>query len=240
MILVGIDDTDTLDDPGTNHLARDLAGELADAFCVRRITRHQLLQDPRIPCTKKNGCAALAIESLVDADPATLAPRIEDRLRAWCPLGSDPGLAIAHTVPDELVVFGRDCQARVVTQADARGLAARHGIHLVGLGGTEAGVIGALAAVGLAHTGDDGRVVYVGGGGEARGDRLDVSGVVDVAAVLGRGVDEVLDVSDGVMVRSGRVELGKRLRPNLRGGRVVLFVSPSQRADCEWMAERRP
>ena len=32
MIFVGIDDTDTLDDPGTNQLARHLVRELADSF----------------------------------------------------------------------------------------------------------------------------------------------------------------------------------------------------------------
>ena len=59
MILLGIDDTDTLEDPGTNQLARHLLRELADRFRARLVTRHQLLEDPRVPCTKKNGCAAI-------------------------------------------------------------------------------------------------------------------------------------------------------------------------------------
>src|SRR4051812_31276378 len=44
MIYVGIDDTDTLDDPGTNQLARHLVGELSNEFEARLILRHQLLQ----------------------------------------------------------------------------------------------------------------------------------------------------------------------------------------------------
>ncbi len=46
MIYVGLDDTDTLDDPGTNQLARYLVRELADQFSGRMILRHQLLRRP--------------------------------------------------------------------------------------------------------------------------------------------------------------------------------------------------
>lgn len=235
MIFVGIDDTDTLEDPGTNQLARHLAWQLAATVRVRLITRHQLLQDPRVPCTRKNGCAALACESLSGGDATDLAGWIEPLMRSWCPSGSDPGLAIvADPVPEDVVAHGLACQTRIVTQAEARGIAARHGIHLVGLGGTEDGVIGALAAIGLMQTGNDGRVVYLGDGGA---DRCEVSGVVEVEAILARGVGEVRG-RNGQPVTAGRVDLGKRLRPNYRGDTIVLFVAPSSRPDCEWVAER--
>jgi hypothetical protein len=39
MIFVGIDDTDTLDTPGTNHLARVLVAHLAGRYDLVRITR---------------------------------------------------------------------------------------------------------------------------------------------------------------------------------------------------------
>ena len=55
MIFVGIDDTDTLDTPGTNQLARALACRLSERCDLVRITRHQLLFDPRVPYTSKNG-----------------------------------------------------------------------------------------------------------------------------------------------------------------------------------------
>ena len=53
MIYVGLDDTDTLEDPGTNQLARHLVRELAGRFHGRIILRHQLLEDPRVPCMRK-------------------------------------------------------------------------------------------------------------------------------------------------------------------------------------------
>jgi hypothetical protein len=38
-----------------------------------------------------------------------------------------------------------------------------------------------------------------------------------------------------VPVLTGRIDIGKRLRPNLRGGRAVLFVSPQ---GSNWEAVR--
>ena len=50
-IHVGIDDTDTLDTPGTNQLARRLAAALPAGFAFVVALRHQLLFDPRVPYT---------------------------------------------------------------------------------------------------------------------------------------------------------------------------------------------
>jgi hypothetical protein len=134
-----------------------------------------------------------------------------------------------------VTAFGRRCQAEVVDQAGARRLAADCGLHLEGLGGTEGGVIGAMAAVGLAACGDDGRVVQLGAWPD------DLSGPQDVAAVRERGV-EVRQVASGVPVTEGRVDVGKHLRPNRRAGRVVLFVTTGTASDgaATWQAVRLP
>ena len=85
--------------------------------------------------------------------------------------------------------------------------------------------IGALAAAGLRAWGDDGRVVHRPGWPWPD----DFAGEQPVAAVIARGVDEIRaptgPVTDGV------VDVGKRLRPSFRGGRVVLFVEPVSAAD---------
>ena len=87
MIYVGIDDTDTLDDPGTNQLARHLVRELASDYNGQMILRHQLLEDPRVPCTKKNGCASVRFDS-----PVTNANELGDIYRSFtgldCPMVS--------------------------------------------------------------------------------------------------------------------------------------------------------
>ena len=236
VITVGIDDTDVLDAPGTNQLARHLVQQLAHRWPAKLITRHQLLVDPRVPCTRRNGCVAIAFESAEAADAAELETAIEQLMLAWCPAGSDPGLClVTGKVPAEVVDFGRRCQKDLVTQANARELAKEHSIWLSGLGGTNDGVIGALAATGLMATGDDGRVIYLG---KAATDHFDISGVYPVNRLQEFGVDEVRNLQSQELVTNGAVALGKRLRPNYRHGKVVLFVSPATCPGTDWLAER--
>jgi hypothetical protein len=255
MIYVGIDDTDTLDDPGTNQLARHIVSELAGDFHGRMILRHQLLEDPRVPCTKKNGCASI----LFDGDPrchaltaqpgehaspaiehahaaarrrhatpeaiATLVERLRNIIIPWCPAGSDPGFCVTASVPTAVAEWGVRCQRELVSQPEARQIATANRIHLEGLGGTEDGVIGALAAVGLMATKNDGRVVFFGASGE---DWYDVTGCLAVDDILALGVDEILTADTGQSVVAGTVDVGKRLRPNYRDGKIVLYVAHNE------------
>lgn len=236
MIYVGIDDTDMPGTPGTNQLARALVARLADRCEPVRITRHQLLSDPRVPCTSKNGSASILLRPRNDERAGTLVPELRAGMRDWFVPGSDPGLCAADAVPEAIIAFGRRCQSALVHQAEARELAAAHGLHLEGLGGTEGGVIGALAAVGLAACADDGRVVQLGDWPD------DLAGPQDVARIRERGID-VRTIGGGEHVPGGRVDVGKHLRPNVRAGQVVLFVAPVP-ADgdttCWWQAVRLP
>lgn len=224
MIWVGLDDTDTLDTLGTNQLARHLVEKLRDKLRCRRILRHQLLEDPRVPCTRKNGCASIELEPLSAIDPDALATRLEELILGWIPEGSDPGLCIvgSPSVADEITEWGRRAQRELLTQAEAHTLAARHGLWLKGLAGTRDGVIGALAAVGLMATRNDGRVVYLSCDDA---DQLDACGALTVAAIMTRGIDEVRDLTTGELITEGVVTVTKKLRPNWRDGRVVLFVA---------------
>jgi hypothetical protein len=236
MIYIGIDDTDTADSPGTNQLARALVARVAPDYRCALILRHQLLDDPRVPYTSKNGSASIQLEPRGRAEVEGLTAKLRAGMRAWFKEGSDPGLCVSLRVPPEVTAFGRRCQAEIVGQVDARQLAAACGLHLEGLGGTEDGVIGALAAVGLAACGDDGRVVQLGTWPD------DLSGPQEVATVRARGV-EVRQVGSGAPVTEGRVEVGKHLRPNCRAGRVVLFVTPSLApagGAAAWQAVRLP
>jgi tRNA(Ile2) C34 agmatinyltransferase TiaS len=238
MIYVGLDDTDIVDSPGTNQLARQLARELAGRFHTRLIVRHQLLEDPRVPCTNKNGCAALVLEPRHDASIEGLADQLCPRVVEWSPPGSDPGLCIAAAVPAQVINWGRRCQRELVTQGEARRLAAAHGVYLKGLGGTEGGVIGALAAVGLAAGGDDARVIYLGASDE---DFYDLAECQTVESLYRRGIDDIRCVLSGSRVISGVVDVGKRLRPNICQGKIVLFVSPTAAgAVAPWQAIRKP
>ncbi|MBS0203335.1 MAG: ABC transporter substrate-binding protein [Planctomycetes bacterium] len=223
MIYVGIDDTDILGSRGTNQLARAIVHDLASDWKCHGIVRHQLLDDPRIPYTSKNGSASITLERRDSADDtsdsvrATLVAALRHTMQGWYIEGSDPGLCVTHHVPDSVIQYGRRCQQAVVTQADARQLAAEHGIHLEGLGGTEGGVIGALAAVGLIVTGDDGRIVQLGEWPD------DLTGPQPVSVLHARSID-IEELDSSAAVSSGTVDVGKHLRPNRRAGKVKLYV----------------
>lgn len=219
MIYVGIDDTDVEGSRGTNQLARSLVLALAAEYRCLSIVRHQLLDDPRVPCTTKNGSASIALEPLGPVDIACLAERCRDHMLADFVDGSDPGLCVTATVPDAVIDFGLRCQTELVSQAEAHEVARRHGILLEGLGGTNGGVIGALAAVGLAATENDGRIVQLAQWPD------DLSGVQSIDELHRRGV-AVWSHADGSRINDGLVDIGKRLRPNRRRGENVLFVEP--------------
>jgi len=215
MFFIGLDDTDNLESRGTGHLARAIAAALAAEYPLLGVTRHQLLLDPRVPCTRNNSCAAIALDIDGDTDPAVLTERVRSLMLADFQPGSDPGLCIAHTIPAAVSAFGQRAQREIVSQYDARALAAKHGLLLQGLGGDEDGVIGALAAVGLAASGEDGRYVLVGRSRE-------LTGLQPVAALLEAGI-EAVQTPDGRPVAEGLVQTD-RLRPARRGGRPIAVV----------------
>jgi len=222
LVFIGLDDTDTLESRGTGHLARQIATRLSSQYAILGVVRHQLLVDPRVPYTAKNSSAAIVISTNGDADLETLGEQAQDLVHRHFNPGSDPGVCISRTVPAAVTAFGHRAQREVVTQEEARALAAAHDILLAGLGGTEAGVIGALAAVGLAAGGDDGRYVMVGKARELRGLR-------PVSAVLSAGVADVQTVH-GLSVQQGLI-LTDKLRPARRRGRPVAIV---ERAEGYW------
>jgi hypothetical protein len=194
MFLIGIDDTDTLESRGTGHLARQIAAALAADYPVLGVTRHQLLVDPRVPCTRNNSSAAIALDVNGRLAPVVLLERVRALMLADYQPGSDPGLCVARDVPAAITEFGRRAQRQLVAQDEARALAVYYAIPLMGLGGDQGGVIGALAAVGLAASGEDGRYVQVGRSRE-------LSGLRPVPAVLAAG---------GVFRLSGREAVGTR------------------------------
>lgn len=234
MIYVGIDDTDMPDTPGTNQLARALVAEVASRYRCRMIVRHQLLDDPRVPYTSKNGSASIGLEAVNGSaeDLEELIAALRRRMLAWFVPGSDPGLCVATAVPEEIVAFGARCQREVVKREEAEELARGLGVHLEGLGGTCGGIIGALAAIGLAATGNDGRVVVNGQWPD------DLSGRQSVRVLQARGV-AVQCLETGRPIVEGEVDIGKHLRPNVRDGRIVQFVQAVTSPNgCEWQAVR--
>jgi tRNA(Ile2) C34 agmatinyltransferase TiaS len=214
-LFIGMDDTDTLESRGTGHLARAIAGALSVDYAVLGVTRHQLLVDPRVPCTKNNSSAAIVLNGRGDTDAGTLLQRVKALILDDFQLGSDPGLCVAGVVPTAVTEFGRRVQRELVTREEAQSLARAQNTPLLGLGGDHGGVIGALAAVGLAASKEDGRYVLVG-------RSRDLRGLQPVSAVLAAGV-ACVQTADGQPVTEGLIQTDK-LRPARRGGQPVAVV----------------
>jgi hypothetical protein len=217
-VYLGIDDTDNHASRGTGRLARSIAGELAAIYHVSGVTRHQLYVHDAIPYTSHNSCAVIHIEgaengTLREIHACARAMVLDDFVE-----GSDPGIAVASAdqVTDPLVAFGARAKDTVLSQDEARVLARESGVLLEGLGGTNDGIIGALAGIGLASSRNDGRFV-------SRCRTRELSGCQTVADLLGAGIDSVM-TTGGKAVTSGVVEIRKFPKPALRQGRAILYV----------------
>lgn len=217
MIYIGIDDTDNLESRGTGRLARDLAARLTEKYTLAGVTRHQLLFDSRIPYTSHNSSAAITLNENLGGHELEA---IFNQLCAWIQAdfqpGSDPGVCLAAgPVPPTVTEFGRLAQQALVRQVDARRLASQEGVLLRGLGGSEDGIIGALSAVGLAASGEDGRYLLVG--------RIrEISGLASVQQVLDSGICEVRTLDERTLTEG--LILSDKLRPACRGGRPIQYV----------------
>ena len=226
--LIGIDDTDNLESPGTGHHARQLADFLAQKQLAqpRGITRHQLLVVPEIPYTSHNSSACLNVE----ADPqneAEIWAACCDFLLAESAPGSDAGLCLAkwEMVCPQICAFGVRAKQVVLTQLEAEQTALDDEIRLQGLTGTHGGIIGALAAVGLHRAGNDGRFLWLPG-------LRELSGRLPVAEICMRGQIDCVRPLVGLNLPSETlVELGGWVRPILRSGQAVLYV---EELNNEW------
>jgi len=216
------DDTDVLGAPrGTGKLVRWFEDELPEGCALWGVVRQQLLVHPDVPYTSHNSSACAVIDA--EDDPALVDAVIERaiaHLERHAIEGSDPGLCVARAddaAITPLMRFGLHA-ARVVTTQDAA-RAAAEGVHLSGHGGTNDGIIGAAAGVGLTAWGWSGRFV------EYRGLR-DWAPEEDVASLEDTGMLVVPVDRNVVMPKHGDVvETISWLRPRLWGGRPVVPVA---------------
>ena len=245
-LYVAFDDTDTIDaDRGTGKVGRWFEDELPDGCRLWAVVRQQLLVHPDVPFTSHNSAAVCVVDVV---DPAltarvavagdgpltgcrapsrellgVLTERAVRHLQANWMDGSDPGLCIAwdgcRAMP-ALVAFGKRAAVEVVTQEDARAAAA--GARLSGHGGTEDGIIGAAAGVGLTADGWNGRLIEYR---SVFGHLRDVPEPVSVADLGAAGITVVsIDRDAPVPLPDGLVRADGWLRPRLWAGRPVLPV----------------
>ncbi len=231
MLLIGIDDTDTKDSRGTGRLARTVASELSRHCNIYGVTRHQLLVHPDIPYTSHNSCAVIhadASENQADllyetAKKTMLADFIQ---------GSDPGIAMISSslVSAELLAYSFNAKKIVLTQDQAKTIAEKSGVTFDALGGTGGGIIGAIAGVGLASTGNDGRFLLKGKNRELAAGKRTIKELLDV------GIDEILTSSGQPIKQDTPIMIIKYALPAFVGHRAVLFV---EEQNSQWVALKR-
>ncbi len=222
---IGIDDTDNLESRGTGHRARQLgimleAAEIAWLICI---TRHQLLVHKDIPYTSHNSSACL----LMECDPAK-----EAELTAFCrdfllresAPGSDAGLCIAaatainHTIEN----WGTNAKKIVLDKPLAHELANFHNIFLEGLTGEKIGVIGALAAIGLRHAGNDGRVLWLP-------LLRETEGIFTSAELKNRLTVDRITTKEGTEIHNeDTIRADNWIRPVMRENKITLIVEKSE------------
>jgi tRNA(Ile2) C34 agmatinyltransferase TiaS len=225
-LYISLDDTDTRDTRGTGRLAREIARQLTDSgYSVNGVSRHQLLVHPDIPFTSHNSCAVIHIGN--GRDPGRILEIARNIMLDDFVEGSDPGLAVARTadILPEIMEFGLRAKQHILTQEMARDLARCTDVVLEGLGGTNGGIIGALAGLGLAATGNDGRYVLLG-------DLRGLSGDIPVEKLLDSGIS-LISTCSGDEIKTGVVRVRKFPKPAIRKGRPVLFVEKRDDIFCE-------
>jgi hypothetical protein len=235
--LIGIDDTDNFESRGTGHLARQLARWLESTISgvkIGSITRHQLLVDPRIPYTSHNSSACILAEFDANcrADVISIASHF---LQNESAPGSDAGLCVAKfsAISPAVIAFGQSAKTQVLMMDDACQLANRENIFLTGLTGTEGGVIGALAAVGLHASGNDGRFLW-------RQGLREISGCFTISQLReSAGIDRVETESGIIPADDALIDTGHWVRPILRDHLAVLLVEESDNAPSRWRVVAR-
>jgi hypothetical protein len=230
--LIGIDDTDNPKTSSTGFLAQRLCGYLEKNQLGRAesITRHQLWQSPQILHTSNNSSICVTFEG-----EATRRIDIEMAcrsfiLREYCS-GANAGFAFCAwvQVTPEVFTWARSTKNQFVQREEAIQIARAAGIAVAGLTGSGAGIIGALAAVGLRFRGEDGRFLWLP-------NMQNLKGVHRISELLeSTSIDRLEPLRGRDPRMDEKVMLGEWIRPVLKEGHCVLMVEPERKSpEYDW------
>lgn len=222
-LLIGIDDTDNKESRGTGYNSRQLAGAIEDENLgvVNGITRHQLFVHPDIPYTSQNSSACLELTTDSYHEIVDFCREFMLNIGA---IGSDIGICIVERekVSEEIIEWGINAKSIVLKMEDAIAMAVRNEIYLEGLTGTKDGIIGALAAVGLRTSGNDGRFIWLNSNKNLRDIE---NGIYEVTELISQsGINNIQPIGEEVIKLSDKVYLNEWARPILQNSSSVLLV----------------
>jgi hypothetical protein len=217
--LIGIDDTDGRESPGTSPLSRQLADWLQNDQLAEpnAITRHQLSMKKQIEYTAHNSavCVSLATDNVEGVWETA-----RDFLALESDRKSNAGMCLGRweTVGHEVVDWGRRAKKEVLLLEDAQQIATKSHLRFAGLKGSGRGVIGALAAIGLHREGNDGRFIWLPGLRDLQG-KHSVGEIFELTAI-----DRVCTLNEVELPINELVDLEDGPRPILHNGQATLYV----------------
>lgn len=222
--LIGIDGTDSPSVNGGEDTA-SLGIRLGLLLQERRfgrmlaVTRHQLLRRDALPFTAENQACCLLVEADADARRDIELTSREFILRQSAP-ASDPGFALAawSNLSAAVDTWGQQAKYLRLQRDAAMQLARAHDISLAGFQGNGNGVIGALAAVGLRSSGNDGQFAWLPG-------LESLKGTLTLPALLNYcAIDRVENLRGRTPFDRDLIHLGEAPVVLLRGGQSLLLL----------------
>ncbi|MDD1724683.1 MAG: sugar-specific transcriptional regulator TrmB [Methanospirillum sp.] len=151
-LIIGIDNTDQVDEGATFALAIALLEYLSEISGTFPIGHHIAMLWQDLPGkTAGNSCSA--IELAVIPEKVELIRKAAIRFVGDESESDEWGIALysGFLIPEHLRVFGHEARCRLVTEDEARSYARDWGVYIAG----GEGIIGSLAAIGLAHEPED-------------------------------------------------------------------------------------
>ncbi len=232
VFLIGIDDTDTKVSRGTGFRSRQLASEmnLAGFGKVMGITRHQLLIHEDIVYTSSNSSNSMQVNC---CDPDGLINFCRNFLKREGLPGSNSGFCFIpeNLVPEEVEEWGRRAKREILTMEEALNISRKCDFLLEGITGDHRGIIGALAAVGLRKTGNDGRFIW------QPGKQLkDIWGTKTVEEIKeGTQIDDIISKEGKILEASEMIDLTDWVRSVLINGKTYLIAERNlKRSGSDW------
>lgn len=232
-IFIGIDDTDNAESKGTGFFSRELGHSIEKKGLgkVLGISRHQLLKSSDIIYTTRN--SASCIELMICIDIKEIVSFIKDFIKKNATPESHTGFCIidSQRVTKNLILFGKKAQKSKISISDATSIAKEDCIYVGGKSETANGIIGALAAIGLRASGNDGIMIWAKGK-----EIMPMKGVFNAGEVYSSTHIDILKSVDGFKIPvNARIEICETDNPTIKENSVTLFVEEHPEKEvCDW------
>jgi hypothetical protein len=231
--LLGVDDADSTKSQSTGDLICRLAESMQAEPLVEPlgVTRHVLVLNKHIRYTAHNSAICMVLDA---GDMESVWEMARDFLSLESDRRCNAGLCMARldAIPRDVMAWGRRAQVEQLTLEEAQEVAAKARIRTATIKGTGAGLIGALAAIGLHREGNDGRFLWLAG-------LHDLTGHISVGDILEHSKLERICTLEGVEVPAGEViAISEVPRALLKDGLATLFVEQRKHRWCTVDKER--